>query len=55
MIDKRIDEKEAEELKKNYNHYIDKRKEIMKNTSFRVDVFGDVLNKDNVSQEVKNK
>ena len=52
MIDKKIDKKEAEELKKIYNHYIDKRSEIMKNTSFRVeDVFGDVIGKDNFSQE----
>ena len=52
MIDKKIDEKEAQELKKIYNHYIDKRSEIMKNTSFRVeDVFGDVISKDNFSQE----
>ena len=52
MIDKKIDEKEAMELKKIYNHYIDKRSEIMKNTSFRVeDVFGEVLSKDSVSPE----
>ena len=52
MVDKKIDEKEAEELKKIYNHYIDKRSEIMKNTSFKVeDVFGDVISKDNFSQE----
>ena len=52
MIDKRIDEKEAQELKKIYNHYIDKRSEIMKNTQFKVeDVFGDVISKDNFSQE----
>ena len=52
MIDKKIDQKEAEELKKIYNHYLDKRKEIMKNTSFKVeDVFGDVISKDNFSQE----
>ena len=52
MIDKKIDEKEAQELKKIYNHYIDKRSEIMKNTSFKVeDVFGDVIGKDNFSQE----
>ena len=49
MIDKKIDEKEAQELKKIYNHYIDKRSEIMKNTSFKVeDVFGDVISKDNL-------
>ena len=52
MIDKKIDEKEAQELKKIYNHYIDKRSEIMKNTQFKVeDVFGDIINKDNFSQE----
>ena len=37
MVDKKNDEKEAGELKKIYNHYIDKRKEIMKKTSFRVE------------------
>ena len=52
MVDKKIDEKEAQELKKIYNHYIDKRSEIMKNTSFKVEeVFGDVISKDNFSQE----
>ena len=52
MIDKKIDEKEAQELKKIYNHYIDKRSEMMKNTSFKVeDVFGDIISKDNFSQE----
>ena len=52
MIDKKIDEKEALELKKIYNHYLDKRKDIMKNTQFKVeDVFGDVISKDNFSQE----
>ena len=35
MVDQKIDEKAAEELKKVYNHYHDKRKEIMKNTSRR--------------------
>ena len=52
MSDKKIDEKEAQELKKIYNHYIKKRSEIMKNTQFKVeDVFGDVISKDNFSQE----
>ena len=50
MIDKKIDQEEAEELKKIYNHYIDKRSEIMKNTQFKVeDVFGDVKSKDSIS------
>ena len=30
MVDKKIDGKEAVELKKSYNHYFDKRKEIIK-------------------------
>ena len=52
MVDKKIDEKEAQELKKIYNHYIDKRSEIMKSTSFKVeDVFDDVINEDSFSQE----
>ena len=52
MIDKKIDEKEASELKKIYNHYIDKRKEIMDSTNFKVeDIFGDVISKDSISRE----
>ena len=51
-IDKKTDGKEAQELKKNYNHYLDKRTEIMKNTSFKVeDVFGDGIPKDSISIE----
>ena len=52
MIDKKFDEKEAEQLKQIYNHYIDKKSEIMKNTQFKVeDVFTDVISKDNISTE----
>ena len=52
MIDKKIDEKEFIELKKIYNHYLDKRKEIMNSTKFKVeDIFGDVISKDSISQE----
>ena len=52
MIDKKIDEKEALELKKKYNHYIDKRKKIMNSTKFEVeDIFGDVISKDTISTE----
>ena len=52
MIDKKTDEKEAQEMKKNYNHYLDKRKEIMKNTQFKVeDFFGDFINNDTISPE----
>ena len=52
MIDKRIDQKEADQLKQIYNHYVDKKSEIMRNTSFKVeDIFNDVINKDTISQE----
>ena len=52
MVNKKIDEKEAQELKKIYNHYIDKGKDIMKNTQFKVEeIFGDVVSKNNFSQE----
>ena len=52
MIDKKIDEKEANQLKQIYNHYIDKESEIMKNTQFKVeDIFGDVISKDSISPE----
>ena len=51
-IDKKIDEKEAQELKKIYNHYVDKRKEIMNSTSFKVeDIFGDIISKVSISAE----
>ena len=54
MVEKKIDQKEAEELKKIFNHYIGKKKEIMKNTiSKEEDVFGDVISKDKFSQEQK--
>ena len=43
MIDKKIDEKEASEMKKIYNHYLDKRKQIIDSTKFKVeDIFGDI-------------
>ena len=52
MIDKKIDEKEADQLKQIYNHYVDKKSEIMKNTQFKVeDIFNDVINKDTISQD----
>ena len=52
MIDKKNDEKEALELKKIYNHYLDKRKQIMDSTKFKVeDIFGDVISKDSISTE----
>ena len=52
MIVKKINDKEAQELKKIYIHYFDKRKKIMKNPQFKVeDVFDDVSSKDSFSQE----
>ena len=52
MIDEKIDEKEADQLKQIYNHYVDKKSEIMKNTQFKVeDIFNDVINNDTISQE----
>ena len=52
MVDQKNYEKEAKELKKIYNHYLDKRKEILKTTQFRVeDIFGDILSKDNFNEE----
>ena len=37
MLDKKINQKEGEQLKQIYNNYIDKRKDIMKNTQFKVE------------------
>ena len=52
MIDKKINEKESEQLEQIYNHYIKKKSEIMKNTQFKVeDVFTDVISKDTISTE----
>ena len=52
MFDKKIDEKEAEQLKQIYNHYLEKKSEIMKNTSFKVeDVFADGISEDTISTE----
>ena len=52
MVDKKYYQKESEDLIKIYNHYIDKRSEIIKNTSFKFeDVFGDVISKDSISPE----
>ena len=52
MIDKVINQKEADQLKQIYNHYLDKKSEIMKNTSFKVeDIFNEVINIDTISQE----
>ena len=56
LVDKKTDKKEAEELRKIYNQYLDKRKDIRKSTQFKIeDVFGDLKNKENFSQEQKTK
>ena len=56
MTDKKINEKEFEQSKQIYNHYIDKKSEIMKNTQFKVeDVFTDGISKDTISTEKNNK
>ena len=39
MIDKNINQREAEDLEQNTNHYLDKRSGIMKNTQFKVEDF----------------
>ena len=52
MIDKKIDKKEALEFKKIYNHYLDKRKEIMDSTKFKVEyIFGDVKSKGSIPSD----
>ena len=49
MIDKNIDDKEALQIKEIYNHYLDKRKIVMKKIKFKVeDVFGDIISKDSI-------
>ena len=43
-------------MKKNSNHYHDQRKEITKNTQFKVEeASGDVISKDKFSREQKTK
>ena len=52
MIDKEVDEKETSELNKNYNPYIDKRREIIDSTKFKVeDIFADVISQTFLSPE----
>ena len=52
LVDKKIDEKESEELKSIYNHYITKRKEIIENTKFTVeDIFGKLDLTETISSE----
>ncbi len=52
MMDKKIDEKEGEELKQIYNHYLEKRKDIMNSTRFSVEeVFGKMNVSDTINAE----
>ena len=52
MIDKKLDENEAEQLKQIYNHYVDKRGEVLTSTKLKVeDVITDVISKNNISQD----
>ena len=52
MVDKKVDDKDAQELKKLYNHSLDKRTDIMKTTQFKEEgVFGDTLGNESVSPE----
>ena len=52
MIDVKVDEKEALELKRLHNRYIERRKELMKNTQFKFEyVFGVIIHKDSISTE----
>ena len=49
MVEEKTDEKEAKEQKKNYKHYVAKRKEIRGSTKYKVgDIFGDVISKDSI-------
>ena len=53
MIESKIDKKEADELTKICIHYLDKRKEIMRITEFRVeDLFGGIISKDNSQDRI---
>ena len=50
MIDKKIDDKEAQEVNKIYNHYLDKRTDITKNTQFKVEeIYGVILNEETIT------
>ena len=52
LIDEKTDQKEAEQLKQIFNHYVDRKSEIMKNTQFKVeDIFTDNISKDTISTE----
>ena len=49
MLHKKINDKEADEMRKNYYHFVDKRKKIMMITQFEVeDVTKDKLGKESI-------
>ena len=52
MIDKKPDDKRAQRIRKMYNHYLDKRSDVMKNAHFKVqDVFGATSGKEDFSRK----
>ena len=52
MNNKKIDQKEAQQLKQIDNHYIDKRKEILDSTKYKIEgAFSDVFSKDSILPE----
>ena len=56
IIDKKIDEKEALEMKKICNNYLDKRKGIMRNTQLKVeDIFADIISQSSISPKQSTK
>ena len=49
---KKVDEKEALEIKKIYDDYLHKRTENMNSTNFKVeDIFGNVISNDSISPD----
>ena len=51
MLEKKVDDKEAVEIKTLCNQYHQKRSDIMGNTQFKPEVFGDFLGKEGISPE----
>ena len=53
MMDKKINQREADHLKQIYNHYTDRREKFMNSTKFKFeDIFGDVISKASISPEL---
>ena len=51
-VDKKIDQKEADQLQQTYNHCVHKRTEVMNSTKIKLeDIFSDVISKDTISTE----